>query len=112
MTACRGWGFRGPDERLAGGGSAAGQPDRREPTRVRAAAQRHFQGFCRDLYTQCALIVVSKVRPSLQVLVQSQFTAHRALDHGNPNLNNIRLDFERFGFILDIGVLTRPTQRT
>src|SRR3954468_10292259 len=62
----------------------------------------HFQGFCRDLYTECALIVVSKVRTSLRVLFQSQFTAHRALDHGNPNIKKVREDFERFGFLLDL----------
>jgi hypothetical protein len=62
----------------------------------------HFQGFCRDLYTECALVVVARVRPSLRVLFQSQFTAHRALDHGNPNIHNLRQDFERFGFRLDL----------
>jgi len=63
----------------------------------------HFQGFCRDLYTECSQIIVSKVRPTLQVLMQDQFTAHRALEHGNPNVKNIREDFERFGFTLDLG---------
>src|SRR2546421_1162120 len=63
----------------------------------------HFQGFCRDLYTECALIVVSKVRPSLKLLIQTQFTAGLKLDHGNPNLNNLREDFERFEFTLDLG---------
>lgn len=62
----------------------------------------HFQGFCRDLYTECTQIIVSRVRTTLQVLVQAQFTAHRKLDHGNPNLQNLRADFERFGFTLDI----------
>src|SRR5947209_7547429 len=63
----------------------------------------HFQGFCRDLYTECALIVVSKVRPSLRVVLQEQFTAHRKLDHGNPNLSNLKGDFERFDFTLNLG---------
>ncbi len=62
----------------------------------------HFQGFCRDLYTECAQIVVSKVRPALQLLIQDQFTAHRKLDHGNPNLQNLKEDFERFDFTLDL----------
>src|SRR5579864_7074535 len=56
----------------------------------------HFQGFCRDLYTECAQVVVLKVRPTLQTLIQAQFTAHLRLDHGNPNLQNLRADFERF----------------
>jgi hypothetical protein len=62
----------------------------------------HFQGFCRDLYTECAPIIASKVRPRLQLLIQAQFTAHRKLDHGNPTLPNLRADFERFGFILNL----------
>jgi hypothetical protein len=57
----------------------------------------HFQGFCRDLYTECALVVASKVRPSLQLLVREQFTHQLALDHGNPTHANIRRDFERLG---------------
>jgi hypothetical protein len=62
----------------------------------------HFQGFCRDLYTECSVIVVSRVRTSLQALIQAQFTAHRRLDHGNPNIQNLREDFERFDFTLDL----------
>src|SRR5947209_11607208 len=62
----------------------------------------HFQGFCRDLYTECAQIIVSRVRPSLQALILAQFTVNRTLDRGNPNLENLRADFRRFGFILDL----------
>lgn len=64
----------------------------------------HFQGFCRDLYAECAQIVASKVRPSLQLLIQSQFTAQYALQHGNPNLQNLKRDFSRFGIQLDLSV--------
>jgi len=62
----------------------------------------HFQGFCRDLYTECAQIIASRVRPSLEVLVQQQFTANRSLDKGNPNIDNIKNDFNRFGFSLNM----------
>jgi hypothetical protein len=62
----------------------------------------HYQGFCRDLYSESAQIIVSRVRATLHVLIQAQFTAHRVLDHGNPNLQNMRKDFERFGFTLDL----------
>jgi hypothetical protein len=62
----------------------------------------HFQGYCRDLYTECAQIIASKVRPTLQVLVQQQFKANRALDHGNPTIEKIKKDFNRFGFALDM----------
>ena len=67
------------------------------------ALSAHFQGFCRDLYTETSQILVSKVRrPALAVLFQAQFTAHRKLDHGNPNLDNLKADFKRFGFSLDL----------
>ncbi len=62
----------------------------------------HFQGFCNDLYLECVQAVVSKVRQSLRVLIQTQFLTHRMLDHGNPNLQNLRADFERFNFTLDL----------
>jgi hypothetical protein len=60
----------------------------------------HFQGFCRDLYVECAQIVVSKVRPSLRFLFENQFVQKLKLDHGNPNIDNIAEDFNRFGFDL------------
>ena len=67
------------------------------------ALSAHFQGFCRDLYTEASQILVSKVRrPALAILFQAQFTAHRKLDHGNPNLANLKSDFNRFGFNLDL----------
>jgi hypothetical protein len=63
----------------------------------------HFQGFCRDLYSEAAQIVVSRLgRARLQPMIQAQFTAKLKLDHGNPNLQNIREDYERFGFTLDL----------
>jgi hypothetical protein len=66
------------------------------------ALSAHFQGFCRALYTEASQIIVSKVRPRLQKIVQAQFVAHLKLDHGNPNLLNLREDFERFGLSLDL----------
>jgi hypothetical protein len=36
----------------------------------------HFQGFCRDLYTEASQIVALKVRKSLSLLVQAQFASH------------------------------------
>src|SRR5258708_39603504 len=62
----------------------------------------HFQGYCRDLHTECAQIAVSKVRAALRALMQTQFLTERKLDHGNPSLDNLRKDFERFGFSLDV----------
>jgi hypothetical protein len=42
----------------------------------------HLQGFCRDLCIEAAQVIASKVRPSLQLLIQNQFSAHRSLDRG------------------------------
>jgi hypothetical protein len=58
----------------------------------------HFQGFCRDLHTESAQLIASKVRPSLEILFQSQFSARRELDRGNANARSIITDFSRFGF--------------
>lgn len=60
----------------------------------------HFQGFCRDLYTECAMIISAEVRVDLRALVQGQFTTNRKIDVGNPNLDNLKKDFGRFGFNL------------
>jgi hypothetical protein len=60
----------------------------------------HFQGFCRDLYTEAAQLVVSRVSPRLRTLTLAQFIAHCVLDHGNPNIDNLAKDFDRFGFDL------------
>lgn len=62
----------------------------------------HFQGYCRDLYAESAQILVSKVRITLQPVVQAQFATSRSLDHGNPNLQNLKNDFERFGIALNL----------
>ncbi len=62
----------------------------------------HFQGFCRELNSEAALIITSKVRPGLMMLIQQQVTAHRRLDRGNPTIENLKANFERFGFTLDL----------
>ncbi len=67
------------------------------------ALSAHFQGFCRDLYTEASQIIVAKVRrPALEALFQAQFSAHRKLDRGNPNLDNLKADFKRFGLRLNL----------
>jgi hypothetical protein len=62
----------------------------------------HFQGFCRDLYTECSQFISDNVRVGIQFLIQQFFTNKIALDHGNPNLDNMNTDFSRFGFSLDL----------
>ena len=62
----------------------------------------HFQGFCRDLYSEATLVIVSKVRRALRGVLQEQFSANRKLEHGNPSLQHLKGDFERFGFTLNL----------
>lgn len=68
----------------------------------------HFQGFCRDLYVEAAQIIAFRVKPRLRLLILAQFSAHRALNHGNPNADNIAKDFDRFGFDLRAEINADP----
>jgi hypothetical protein len=62
----------------------------------------HFQGFCRDLYTECAQLITAAVPVGVRPTVQAQFAAELKLNVGNPTVESIRKDFERFGFLLDL----------
>jgi hypothetical protein len=62
----------------------------------------HFQGFCRDLYTECSQLCAAAAPITMRSTVQAQFTAELALNRGNPIVRNLRNDFERFGFVLDL----------
>ncbi len=58
----------------------------------------HLQGYCRDLHSECADLIVS-ILPSaaLQVIVLNLAVSNRKLDIGNPNPGNIGADFNRLG---------------
>src|SRR5689334_11160543 len=61
----------------------------------------HFQGFCRDLHSECAFVLASKVTPaSLQATIQAEWLRNRKPDQGNPNPGNIGADFNRLGVVL------------
>jgi len=45
----------------------------------------HFQGFCRDLYTECSQIWIAAIPAGLKATAQSQFFAQLALEKGNPS---------------------------
>jgi hypothetical protein len=56
-----------------------------------------FQGFCRDLHSECADCLVAPVAdPVLQEMVRDNLLFGRKLDRGNPNPGNIGADFNRF----------------
>ena len=54
-----------------------------------------FQGFCRDLHTECVEHVVSAVPASLAKLTRQNLMHGRKLDRGNPNAGNLGSDFGR-----------------
>ena len=58
-----------------------------------------FQGFCRNLHSECAEHIISLTPTGLQENVRSQYMWGRALDRGNPNPGNIGSDFGRFGVV-------------
>jgi hypothetical protein len=56
-----------------------------------------FQGFCRDLYSECMDHVVATAPAATQGVVRTQFLWARSLDRGNPQAGGIGSDFGRFG---------------
>jgi hypothetical protein len=57
-----------------------------------------FQGFCRDLHTECVYhLVASAVSPALLATYRNNLLFGRKLDTGNPNPGNIGADFTRLG---------------
>jgi hypothetical protein len=56
-----------------------------------------FQGFCRDLHTEC-VGVIARLLPSIDLrnLMRNGLLLGRKLDAGNPNPGNIGADFNRF----------------
>ena len=60
----------------------------------------HFQGFCRDLHSECARAagVALNLLPAMGVLVQGVLVAERRLDGGNASFEALTADFDRFAF--------------
>lgn len=59
----------------------------------------HFQGFCRDLHSECVDHILGVLAPpaSLRNLVRAEFTRGRRLDRGNAHSESLREDFGRLG---------------
>lgn len=73
-----------------------------------------FQGFCRDLHSECIDYLVSGITPlALQPVLRGEFVSDRKLDSGNPNPGNIGADFNRLGiaFWQDVKLLDRRNQQ-
>jgi hypothetical protein len=58
-----------------------------------------FQGFCRDLHTECVnhLLGVMALPPDLDALTRGEYTRGRQLDRGNAQPSSIGADFNRLG---------------
>jgi hypothetical protein len=57
----------------------------------------HFQGFCRDLHTECVERIAAVVPTPLRNFMQLEFTWNRSLSKGNPHPGAIGFDFKRLG---------------
>lgn len=59
-----------------------------------------FQGFCRDLHSECVDHLVNSVNPpALRVPLRAEFMFNRSLDRGNPHPGAIGSDFNRLGLV-------------
>lgn len=56
-----------------------------------------FQGFCRDLYSECVDHVIAAAPADLQALVRTQFLWGQPFSRGNPQAGTIGSGFGRLG---------------
>lgn len=62
----------------------------------------HFQGFCRDLYTECTQIIADAAPRMFRTVIQRQFSAKLALAQSNASEQTISEDFNRIVIDLDL----------
>jgi hypothetical protein len=62
-----------------------------------ALLSSHFQGFCRDLHSECIDHIVAATPANFQVFLRIEFVWNRTLDKGNPHPGGIGSDFNRLG---------------
>jgi len=62
-----------------------------------ALLSSHFQGYCRDLHSECIDHVVAIAPAQLQGLLRVEFIWNRSLGRGNPHPGAIGADFNRLG---------------
>lgn len=56
-----------------------------------------FQGYCRDLHSECTDKLVASVNPiNLREVLRFECRYGRKLDTGNPNPSNLGADFNRY----------------
>jgi hypothetical protein len=57
----------------------------------------HFQGFCRDLHSECVDHIVAIVPAQLRGFLRVELVWSRSLGKGNPHPGAIGADFNRLG---------------
>ena len=62
-----------------------------------ALLSSHFQGFCRDLHSECVDHIVAATPVPLQELLKVEFDWNRSLSKGNPHPGALGSDFGRLG---------------
>jgi hypothetical protein len=79
-----------------GPGARAAPQQIHQASAVLLSAQ--FQGFCRDLHSECAQqLVASVTERGLRDLLRDSLLFGRRIDRGNPNPGNLGTDFNRLG---------------
>jgi hypothetical protein len=56
-----------------------------------------FQGFCRDLHSECVDHIVAVLPAQMRGFMRLEFVWNRSLDRGNPTPANLGSDFNRLG---------------
>ena len=81
--------------RGSGAGARAASQQINQAYAILLCAQ--FQGFCRDLHTECANhFVTTAPNPDQRLMLLANLLFGRKIDRGNPNPGNIGSDFGRF----------------
>ena len=83
-------------------------PRRGVPEGLRHAFELPLPRLCSGSFCRMHQVVASKVRHSLRLLVQRS-SVPLNLDHGNPTIDNIAADFDRFGFNLLMAAKAHPS---
>jgi hypothetical protein len=100
--------------RGSGPGARAAAQQINQAYAVHLSAQ--FQGFCRDLHSECAdYLVVLITDPVLRDTLRDNLVFGRKLDRGNPNPGNLGSDFSRlrlaFWPMVDVHRPENPARR-
>ena len=68
----------------------------------------HFQGYCRDLHTECIQAAAHAVPAPMLYMFQALGERGRELARGNAKYSSIKDDFERFDFNLTDALTADP----